>query len=134
MAGDKKDAVTLLTELYACAGKGDWDGVADRVTDDFILYEAPSTPFAGEYTGKYGMQRCAAAVFGTWDNPSTETLEYVGGKEWAVHILIFTMTSKKTGNTFSQTVCEAGKFEGDKLKELRIHYFDAAQIAAEGGA
>jgi ketosteroid isomerase-like protein len=127
-------AAELLAGVYACAGQGDWDGVAARVTEDFTLYEAPSTPFGGEYRGKDAMQRCAAAVFGTWDNPRAVTLELVGGKDWAVHVLAFTMTSKTTGNTFTQTVCEAGKFEGGKLKELRIHYFDTAQIAVEGGA
>jgi ketosteroid isomerase-like protein len=127
-------AAELLGQVYARAGQGDWDGVAALVTEDFTLYEAESTPFGGAYIGKDAMQRCAAAVFGTWDNPHTTTLELVGGKDWAVHILAFTMTSRKTGNTFTQTVCEAGKFENGLLKELRIHYFDTAQIAAEGGS
>jgi hypothetical protein len=51
-----------------------------------------------------------------------------------VHILAFTMTSKKTGNTFTQSVCEASRFENGLLKELRIHYCHTAQIAVEGGA
>ena len=41
------------------------------------------------------------------------------------------MTSKRTGRTFSQTVNEAGRFKDGILQELRIHYFDAAEVAAE---
>lgn len=131
---DTRDTAKLLGAVYACAGAGDWDGVAARVTDDFTLYESPVVPFAGEWRGKDAMKRCSAAVMGSWHNPSVEIQDITGGKDWAVVVLEFTMTSKRTGNTFMQTVCEAGKFEGDLLKELRIHYFDTAQIAAEGPA
>jgi hypothetical protein len=64
-AGEIQGAAELLAEVYACACRGDWEGVAARVTDDFMLCEADSTPFGGAYRGKDAMQRCAAAVFGT---------------------------------------------------------------------
>lgn len=128
-----RDTAKLLAEIYACAGQQDWGGVAARVTDDFVLYEPQGVPFAGEYRGKDGFARAAAAVFGTWESFSTQTIEFIGGEDCAAHYLLFTMTSKKTGNSFSQTVCEVGKFEGDLLKELRIHYFDIAEVAREAG-
>jgi ketosteroid isomerase-like protein len=126
-------AVETLQTVYALAGQRDWKAVQDYLADDFTLYEAASVPFAGEWRGKDGMERASAAVMGTWDNPSVEILEIVGGETWAVVILNFTMTSKKTGRTFTQTVNEAAKVVDGKVTELRIHYFDTAEIAAEAG-
>lgn len=132
MSSDRKPA-TLLAEVYKHAGARDWDAAAALLHPDFTVYEAESLPFGGKWTGPDAFARVAEAVFGTWAEATTEIHEIVGGDEWAVVILTFTMTSKVTGNTFKQTVNEAGRFEDGKLKELRIHYFDAAEIARESG-
>jgi hypothetical protein len=121
----------LLAEIYALAGARDWAGVAARCDPDFVVHEAAVLPFGGEWRGQDALQRVAAAMYGTWETASVEIHEIVGGREWAVVVLTLTMTSKRTGLTFSQTVNEAGRFENGLLKELRIHYFDAAEVAAE---
>jgi len=123
----------LLAEIYRHAGARDWDAVAPLLHPDFTVYEAASLPFGGEWTGPTAFPDVAAAVFGTWAEATTDIHEIVGGEHWAVVILSFTMTSKKTGRTFVQTVNEAGRFVDGKLKELRIHYFDTAEVAAEAG-
>ena len=79
------------------------------------------------------LQRCAAAMYATWEEASVNIHEITGGEEWAVVVLSLTMKSKKTGRTFTQTVNEAARFDDGLLKELRIHYFDAAEVTAEAG-
>ncbi len=130
---EQRKPAELLTEIYRHAGQGDWDAVAPLLHPEFTVYEAQSLPFGGEWSGADAFQRVAAAVFGSWAEATTEIHEIVGGEEWAVVILSFTLTSRKTGRTFTQTVNESGRFVDGKLKELRIHYFDAAEIAAEAG-
>ncbi|MGB3711624.1 MAG: nuclear transport factor 2 family protein [Erythrobacter sp.] len=125
------DRKRILTEVYEAAREGRWDDLAAQVTDDFMIHEAPSLPYGGAWTGRDAFQRLYPAVMGAWDDPEAETLEIAGGDEWVLAVVRLTMTSKKTGRRFSQTVCEAGTFEGDKLKDLHIHYFDAAAVAAE---
>ncbi|WP_296678898.1 nuclear transport factor 2 family protein [Novosphingobium sp.] len=122
---------TLLAQIYAMAGARDWDGVAERCAADFIVHEAPGIPYGGEWRGREALRRVAEAMYGTWHDASVQIHEIVGGETWAVVVLTLTMTSKRTGRTFSQTVNEAGRFEDGLLKELRIHYFDTAEIAAE---
>lgn len=56
-----------------------------------------------------------------------------GGEEWAVAVVSLMMKSKKTGRIFTQTVNVAAEFDDGLLKALRIHYFDAAEVAAEAG-
>ena len=121
----------LLSAVYAAAGARDWEKVESLIHPDFVLYEAECLPFGGEWRGKDALQRCAAAMYGTWAEAKVEIHDITGGDSWAVTVLTLTMTSKRTGETFSQTVNEAGTFEGGLLKELRIHYFDAAEVAAK---
>ncbi|MEO0462447.1 MAG: nuclear transport factor 2 family protein [Pseudomonadota bacterium] len=125
------DKARVLEEVYTAAREGRWGDLAARVTDDFTIYEAACLPYGGAWTGKDAFQRLYPAVMGSWDNPEAETLEIVGGETHVLASIRLTMTSKKTGRRFSQTVCELGSFRGDKLKDLHIHYFDAAEVAAE---
>lgn len=119
----------MLSAVYAAAGEGDWDTVASLIHPDFVLYEAKGLPFGGEWRGKDALQRCAAAMNGTWAEANVDIHDITGGDQWAVVVLTLTMTPKNGGETFKQTVCEAGSFEDGLLKELRIHYFDAAEVA-----
>ena len=121
----------MLSAVYAAAGARDWDTVESLIHPDFVLYEAECLPFGGEWRGKDALQRCAAAMYGTWADAKVDIHDITGGDSWAVTVLTLTMTSKRTGETFSQTVNEAGSFEDGLLKELRIHYFDAAEVAAK---
>lgn len=123
----------LLARVYALAGARDWAGVAQCCTPDFAVHEAECLPFGGTWTGPDALQRVAAAMYATWQAASVEIHEIVGGEKWAVVVLTLTMTAKGSGHTFSQTVNEAGRFEDGLLKELRIHYFDAAEVARRAG-
>lgn len=119
----------LLQAVYAAAGARDWDLVESLTHPDFVLYEAECLPFGGEWRGKDALQRCAAAMYGTWAEAKVDIHDITGGDSHAVTVLTLTMTSKRTGETFSQTVNECGAFEDGLLKELRIHYFDAEEVA-----
>lgn len=121
----------LLADIYRLAGERDWEAVAERLHPEIVIYEADSLPFGGEWQGKDALQRLSAAMYGTWAGTRVEIHEIIGGETYAAVILSLTMTSKKTGRTFTQTLSEVGKFEDGLLREHRIHYFDAAEIAAE---
>lgn len=120
----------MLAAVYAAAGARDWTKVESLLHPDFVLYEANSLPFAGEWRGKDALQRCAAAMYGTWGQAKVDIHDITGGDTHAVVVLTLTMHPKDGSAPFSQTVCEAGTFEGGLLKTLRIHYFDAAEVAA----
>jgi ketosteroid isomerase-like protein len=120
-----------LTAIYDAARARDWDRAGALIHPDFVLHEAECLPFGGEWRGRDALQRCAAAMYGTWESASVEIHDITGGDSHAVVVLTLTMTSRRTGETFSQTVNECGSFEDGLLKDLRIHYFDAAEVAAK---
>lgn len=125
------NAGELLAEIYRLASAQDWAGVEARCHPEFTVYEPPSIPYGGEWKGRDALPRVAAAMYAAWAAAKVEIHEIVGGRDWGVVVLSLTMTSKRTGNSFTQTLCEAGRFEDGLLKELRIHYFDTARVAAE---
>ncbi len=120
----------MLAAVYAAAGARDWDTVESLTHPDFVLHEAGSLPFGGEWRGRDALQRCAMAMYGTWEQAKVDIHDMTGGQTHAVMVATLTMHPKDGSAPFRQTVCEAGRFEDGLLKELRIHYFDAAEVAA----
>lgn len=124
----------IQAAVYAAAGARDWDKVESLLHPDFVLYEADCLPFAGEWRGKDALQRCAAAMYGTWAEAKVDIHDITGGDTHAVTVLTLTMTPKGGGETFSQTVFEMGEFEDGLMKSLRIHYFDADEVARKAAS
>jgi len=124
-------AAEILGTVYERMGAGDWDGVMELLSDDFKVLEPESLPYGGVWEGKDAFQRLYPAVMGNFEDPMPVIKEVIGGKEWAAVIVDFTVTSKKTGRRFTQTVSEVGRVENGKLAEMQIHYFDTAALAAE---
>lgn len=119
----------IQSAVYAAAGARDWARVESLLHPDFVLYEAECLPFGGEWRGRDALQRCAEAMYGTWKEAKVDIHDITGGDTHAVTVLTLTMTPKGGGAPFSQTVCETGEFEGGLMKSLRIHYFDAGEVA-----
>ena len=124
----------IQAAVYAAAGARDWDKVESLLHPDFVLYEADCLPFAGEWRGKDALQRCAAAMYGTWAEAKVDIHDITGGDSHAVTVLTLIMTPKGGGETFSQTVCEMGEFEDGLMKSLKIHYFDAEEVSRKANS
>ena len=127
MSGD------LLKRCYAAAGARDWDAVAAICSPELVITEPPSLPFGGEYRGRDALHRLFTTVMDYWDNPTVVIDDIIGGDTYGAVLITFTMTSKHTGRTFTQTVVETAKSSSGLLTEMRIHYFDTAEVAREAG-
>jgi ketosteroid isomerase-like protein len=120
--------------LYTHLQKGEWDAVAACMADDFVIHEPPSLPYGGEWRGKDALQRLYAHVMAYWADPKVEWIDLLGGEAHSVALLHFSMTSRATGERFSQHVTEVTQFDAaGKIAEMRIHYFDPAEVARKAG-
>ena len=126
-------AVALLNTLYERAHVGDWDGVEQLLSPDLVIYEAASLPFGGEYRGKRALRDLFATVMAYWEKPSVEVYGVVGDDTYVVALMNFTMTSKHSGNTFTQKMAEVSTVKDGLVVEMRIHYYDTTQVAREAG-
>lgn len=124
----------MMRDIYAYAGQGAWDRVEAHLSDKLVIHEPASLPYGGEWRGRDALRRLYADVMGYWSDPSVQVRSVVGDETWAVAILDFTMTSKATGERFTMPVAEVSRAEGGKIVEMRIHYFDTAEVARQAGA
>lgn len=125
--------VEAVRAVFAHAGKGEWDELEAHFSDDLVIHEPASLPYGGEWHGRDALRRLYATVMGYWEDPEVVVDAIVDGEEWAVAILRFTMTSKVTGERFTQFVSEATRVADGKVVEMRIHYFDTAELVRQTG-
>ncbi|CAN1522405.1 SnoaL-like domain containing protein [Sphingomonadaceae bacterium] len=120
--------------MYAHVQQGDWDIVENFFADDFLIYEPPSLPYGGEWHGKDALRRLYAHVMAYWEAPKVEWIDLLGSETYTVALLHFSMTSRASGERFSQHVTEVTRFNSyGKMTEMRIHYFDAGEVARIAG-
>ena len=123
----------LLRQVYDAAGRREWDTVSSLCSPDLVITEPPSLPFGGEYRGRDALLKLVTTVMDHWDNPQVTIDAVVGDDVHAAVILTFTMTSKHTGRTFTQTLVESARSQNGLVTEMRTHYLDTAEVAREAG-
>jgi ketosteroid isomerase-like protein len=123
----------IMKAAYAATRQGDWDEAERYLSDDLVIHEPEPLPYAGEWRGRDALRRLYGTVMGLWDDPSVETLDVADGEEWAVTLLELSATSRATGECFTTPIAEAARVEDGKIAEIRIHYFDPAEVARQAG-
>src|SRR5689334_9187368 len=73
--------------LYKATGRGDWAKAATLTTDDFLIREAETLPFAGNYRGLQGLRDLFATVQSTLGVERIDMREVTAGGEWVVVLL-----------------------------------------------
>lgn len=127
------DTVATVRHFYELARAGDWDKAEALLSDDLVIYEAMSLPFGGEWCGKDAFRRLVEAVMSHWLDPEVIIDAIIGDEQYAVAIIRFTMTSKATGERFVEHVSEVSRISDGQIVEMRIHYFDTAEVARQAG-
>ena len=124
----------LMRQVYAIAGQGRWDEVEGLLSDNLVIYEPESLPYGGEWRGRDALRRLYAEVMSYWADPQVTVRSIVGDEEWSVALLDFAMTARATGDRFTTHVAEASRAEDGKIVEMRIHYFDTADLLRRMGS
>ena len=120
--------VETIKTIYTHIRAGEWDQVDEYLSDDFVAYEPASLPFGGEWRGENVFKRLFGAVMGSFDTPSVEAIDLIGGDEWVCYILNLSFISKATGKQVTYRLIENGRVIDGKLTELHLHYFDTSDI------
>ena len=126
------DRVATAQRLYQLALTGDFKAVEGMVTDDFVVHEASTLPFAGTYRGKGALQELFVKVGGML---KLKDLKFRGfltdGHDVAVMI---DLIADRNGADEHISIVEIVRFRGDQICELKPFYFDSAQVNAAAQA
>ena len=110
--------------LYAATGKGDWAKAATLMTDDVLITEASTVPFAGVYRGVRAMRELFAAVQAT-GVVGIDMHEATAGGDRVVVLLDLLLDGVPRVRV---PLAEAFRLKGGKVCEIMPYYFDPAPM------
>ena len=125
---ETRNRQTVLA-LYKATGKGDWVKAASLMTDDILIREAPTLPFAGEYRGVAAMRELFAKVRST-GVIGIDMHQVTAGGPWVVVLLDLLYAGDPPVRA---PLAEAFRLENGKVCEIVPYYFDS-QVLVEAAA
>jgi ketosteroid isomerase-like protein len=127
-------SIELVQRCYGHAGKGEWDKASALLADDFAFHEPPSLDYGGVWRGNDAMQRLVQFLMEYWADPDIKVEHLIGDDNHCIVLMKLSVTSKKTGRRFTQDVVEVLRIANGRISELRVHYFDTAELALDTGS
>ena len=122
---EARNRQTVLA-LYKATGKGDWAKAASLMTEDILIREAPTLPFAGEYRGVAAMRELFARVRST-GVVGVDMHQATAGGDWVVVLLDLLYDGDPP---VSAPLAEAFRLENGKVCEIVPYYFDSSLVVA----
>lgn len=122
---ETRNRQTVLA-LYKATGKGDWAQAATLMTEDILIREASTLPFAGEYRGVAAMRELFAKVRAT-GVVGVEMHQATAGGDWVVVLLDLIYEGNPPVRA---PLAEAFRLQGGKVCEIVPYYFDSSVLVA----
>ncbi len=124
-----------IHQLYALTGAGRWDEAAAYLTEDFVVREAESLPYGGDWEGRDALQRLYTHVFTFWADPEIEFHDITVSDDTIVSLLTIHATSRHNGERLAMKVAEVFHLRDGRISGITPYYFDTmAIVRATGGA
>jgi hypothetical protein len=127
MSLSREETVAFVDRLYAVCAAGNWDAVADMLTDDFVAHEADGLPMAGEYRGRGGLKELYAKVMGMVDVVALDRAALPVGEDCAIAVLTMRFADPALKPA---ELCEMMRFRDGKCCEIKPYYFEPAPFLA----
>lgn len=127
MSMTREELVAAVDRLYAASGTGDWDQIAELVTDDFVAIEAECLPMAGVYRGIEGYRELFSRVMGMVDVVGLDRSDLLLGEDCAIALVSMRFADPELEPA---QICEMFRFRDGKLCEIKPYYFDPSPFIA----
>jgi ketosteroid isomerase-like protein len=116
----------IVLALYKATGRGDWAKAATLTTDDMLIREADTLPFAGNYRGLQGLRDLFATVQATLGVERIDMRQITAGGDWVVVLLDLVLAGTPPVRA---PLAEAFRLENGKVCEIVPYYFDTSVVA-----
>ena len=130
MAFEKEDRNRESTRLfYERAAAGDRAAVTGMLSDELVITEGSSLPYAGIYAGKEALPALSSKVAAHYGGMSLDIHEIGAAGDW-----VFTLLDiLPAGKDERVALVEASRFdEAGKIVEIKPFYFDHDQVKRLG--
>lgn len=114
---------------YAAMTKGDFKAAESVLSDEFVLYEADSMPYAGEYKGQSGFRSFLKKFGDAWKEASFTDAKITSSTSGDFFMVTGRFAAKThQDKVVSMPIAETVTVRGGKFIEMRPFYYDTAQI------
>lgn len=117
----------LVEALYAATGRGDWAAAALLLTDDFLVTEAGTLPFAGVYRGRGALQELFTLVMGSAAVTGLDVHQITTGGDRVVVLLDMILGGPPEVRV---PIAETFRIRDGKVCEIKPYYYDPRPLAA----
>lgn len=125
----------LVRGFVSAFRDGQVDDALSALSEDVVVHEAPNTPYPGDHHGRAGFAALAKAYGQIWDVQQAHGPEiFPAGNDRALLLAHSDVLVKPTGQPLTFRVAEIYTIENGKIRDIRVHYWDTAEMAeATGG-
>jgi ketosteroid isomerase-like protein len=116
----------IVLALYKATGRGDWAKAATLATDDLLIREPESLPYAGTYRGIQGLRDLFATVQATLGVERIDMRQVTAGGDWVVVLLDLVLAGTPPVRA---PLAEAFRLQDGKVCEIVPYYFDTSVVA-----
>jgi len=124
---EKPDLIELVNIFFERAREGDFETLEAMMTDDIVITESPSLPFAGVYKGKGALRELYGKIMPMLKIANVEQYNLMLG-ETSVCCQVNLVPGTNPEETIE--LMEMYVFRGDKLCEIKPYYFNHDQVHA----
>lgn len=133
-AEESAAAQATVFEFLQRFGAGDFDGLLELLSEDFVLRQAPSLPYAGHWEGHAGWVEFLPRFLGTWEDLE---IDLTGARACGSTVYLeldFAATARVSGKRVAMPLLEVYRVREDRIYELVPFYWDTHAIREAAGA
>lgn len=119
--------VRTVEALYAATGKGDWPTAESMLTEDFLVTEAGTLPFAGVYRGRRALHDLFMQVVPATGVTNLDIQQITAGGNAVVVLLELVLGGPPEVRV---QLAEVFYFRDGKVSEIKPYYFDPRPMCA----
>lgn len=123
---DKPDLINLVNIFFEYARQGNFVELEAMMTDDIVIIESDSLPFAGRYTGKKALQNLYTKIMPMLKISEVKQSNLMLGES----SVCCEVELHPTGSDEVIEMMEMYVFRGDKLCMIKPFYFNHDQVHA----
>jgi ketosteroid isomerase-like protein len=133
------DALVVLQKFYAAEaayiaaggiGKASFDGIAECLDPEVVMYQAPGLPYGGTWRGPRGIEEFMAAMSEAWRSLEFFEQRFVVDGDAVVVLNRGRLQARATGRVLDTSVRQLITVKDGLIAEIHPFYWDTAAVAA----